>query len=201
MTCCGVATAMSQGSSRVPPSPSDQQVNTGTVPGLPLARVSSVVVGLGPPSADRLGMGRSRRSSPRPGEPVTWRRAAVVPRSPRPTGRGSWMLSCRKDAPPNGGAPVTGVSERQATLHRWALFNRPRQEPWRARCGESRTPGSGERPGETDREQSRHRAPGRLHRNRPFLTAAMQGLRVGPRRSGAVRGVSVQRQLDRPMPR
>ena len=52
------------------------------------------------------------------------------------------MLSCRKDAPPNGGAPVTGVSKRQATLHRWALLNRPRQEPWRARCGESRTPGS-----------------------------------------------------------
>ena len=37
---------------------------------------------------------------------------------------------------------VTGVSKRQATLHRWALLNRPRQEPWRARCGESRTPGS-----------------------------------------------------------
>ena len=35
------------------------------------------------------------------------------------------MLSCRKDAPPNGGAPVTGVSKRQATLHRWALFNTP----------------------------------------------------------------------------
>ncbi len=52
------------------------------------------------------------------------------------------MLSCRKDAPPNGGAPVTGVSKRQATLHRWALLNGPRQEPWRARCGESRTPGS-----------------------------------------------------------
>jgi len=29
-TCCGVATAMSQGSSRVPPPSSDQQVNTGT---------------------------------------------------------------------------------------------------------------------------------------------------------------------------
>jgi hypothetical protein len=33
--CCGVATAMSQGSSRVPPPSSDQQVNTGTVPGPP----------------------------------------------------------------------------------------------------------------------------------------------------------------------
>ena len=37
VTCCGVATAMSQGSSRVPPPPSDRQVNTGTVPGLPLS--------------------------------------------------------------------------------------------------------------------------------------------------------------------
>lgn len=73
---------------------------------------------------------------------ISWRRAAVVSRSPRPRGKGSWMLSCRKDAPPNGGAPVTGVSERQATLHRWAFLNRARQEPWRARCGESRTPGS-----------------------------------------------------------
>jgi hypothetical protein len=35
VTCCGVATAMSQGPSRVPPSSSDQQVNTGTTPGLP----------------------------------------------------------------------------------------------------------------------------------------------------------------------
>jgi len=36
VTCCGVATAMSQGPSRMPPSSSDQQVNTGTVLGLPL---------------------------------------------------------------------------------------------------------------------------------------------------------------------
>ena len=36
--------------------------------------------GLGTPSADRPGTGRSRRSSPRPGEPVTWRRTAVVSR-------------------------------------------------------------------------------------------------------------------------
>jgi hypothetical protein len=39
--------------------------------------------GLGTPSADRPGTGRSRRSSPRPGEPVTWRRAAVVSRRDR----------------------------------------------------------------------------------------------------------------------
>jgi hypothetical protein len=33
-----------------------------------------------------------------------------------------------------------------------------RQKPWSARCVERRTAGGGERPGETDREQSRHRA-------------------------------------------
>ncbi len=37
-------------------------------------------VGLGTSSAERPGVGRSRRSSPRPGEPVTWRRTAVVSR-------------------------------------------------------------------------------------------------------------------------
>ena len=142
MTCCGVATAMSQGSSRVPPPSSDQQVNTGTVPGLPLARVSSVVVGLGPPSTDRLGMGRSRRSSRRghdlprrPGEPVTGRRAAVVSRSIE-KGLEAVMP---KDATPNGDAPANEaasegwvgprrrVSEMQAKLHRWAVADPGRQ--------------------------------------------------------------------------
>ena len=45
--------------------------------------------GLGTPSADRSGTGRSRRSSPRPGEPVTWRRTAVVSRR-------DWRLQCRE---------------------------------------------------------------------------------------------------------
>jgi hypothetical protein len=45
--CCGVAVAMSQGSSRVPPPLSDQCVNTGTVPGLPLCCAAGVAVGLG----------------------------------------------------------------------------------------------------------------------------------------------------------
>jgi hypothetical protein len=90
VTCCGVATAMSQGPSRVPPPSSDQQVNTGTVPGLPgWPRGQRGRVGLGTPSADRPGTGRSRRSSPRPGEPVTWRRTAVVSRR-------DWRLQCRK---------------------------------------------------------------------------------------------------------
>ena len=88
VTCCGVATAMSQGSSRVPPSPSDRQVNTGTTFGLPGPSRPATCCGLSTPSADRLGVGRSRRSSRRrhdlpgrPGEPVTGRRAAVVSRS------------------------------------------------------------------------------------------------------------------------
>jgi len=35
VTCCGVATATSQGSSRMPPPSSDRQVNTGTTSGPP----------------------------------------------------------------------------------------------------------------------------------------------------------------------
>ena len=76
--------------------------------------------GLGPPSTDRAGAGRSRRSTPSRGEPGTWGRAAAVSR------REEAVMP--KDAPPNGGAPArTGrwgrvgrVSEMQAKLHRWA---------------------------------------------------------------------------------
>ena len=55
-------------------------VNMGTVPVLPPVRAPARTVGLGPPSADRAGTGRSRRSSPRPGKPATWRRAAAETR-------------------------------------------------------------------------------------------------------------------------
>ena len=41
-----------------------------------------------------------------------------------------------------------------------------RQEPWRARCGESRTPGSASGLGKRTEQQCRHRAPGRLNRRR-----------------------------------
>jgi hypothetical protein len=34
---------------------------------------------------------------------------------------------------------------------------------WRAGCSETGTSGSGGRPGETDRQQCQHRAPGRPH--------------------------------------
>src|SRR3990170_3002830 len=76
-------------------------------------------------------MGRSRCSSPRPGEPVTWRRTAVVSRSIEKR----LEAVMPKDAPPNGDAPTDHddqagdvpvgprrrVSEMQAKLHRWAV--------------------------------------------------------------------------------
>jgi len=37
---------------------------------------------------------------------------------------------------------------------------------WRAGCSETGTSGSGGRPGETDRQQCQHRAPGRPHWDR-----------------------------------
>jgi len=54
--CCGVAVAMPRGYSRMPTSLSDQSVNTGTFPVLPELRTRpACVVGLGPPSTDRIG--------------------------------------------------------------------------------------------------------------------------------------------------
>src|SRR3954451_16660672 len=98
---------MSQGSSRVPPPSSEQQVNTGTTPDPPGPSRPATRVGLGTPSADRPGVGRSRRSSrrshdlpSRPGEPVTGRRAAVVSRSIAK--RLETVMP--KDAPSNGDA-------------------------------------------------------------------------------------------------
>ncbi len=55
-------------------------VNTGTFPVLPVAVLPARIHGLGPPSTDRVGKGRSRRSTPGPGKPVTWGRAAAVTR-------------------------------------------------------------------------------------------------------------------------
>jgi hypothetical protein len=69
-----VATAMSQWQSRVPTSSSDQQVNHSAT--ALLARILRGA-GLGASSVDRLGVGRSRRSSPRSGKPATWQRATA----------------------------------------------------------------------------------------------------------------------------
>ncbi len=59
----------------------------GNHPWSPRSSRPATLLGLSTPSADRLGVGRSRRSSRRrhdlsrrPGEPVTGRRAAVVSR-------------------------------------------------------------------------------------------------------------------------
>src|SRR4029453_18884738 len=102
---------MSQGPSRMPPPSSDQQVNTGTSSGLPGASRPATCVGLGTPSADRPGMGRSRRSSRRshdlswgPGAPVTGRRAGGVSRSLGNEKKVEAVMP--KDAAPNGDAPT-----------------------------------------------------------------------------------------------
>ena len=47
-------------------------VNTGTALVLPDPAHPVRSFGLGSSSADRIGVGRSRRSTPRPGKPVTW---------------------------------------------------------------------------------------------------------------------------------
>src|SRR5918992_1782448 len=77
------------------------------------------VTGLGSPSADRIGVGRSRRSTASRGEPGTSGRAAAVARRKE--------AAMPQDAPPNGGArddvPVgswSRVAGMQAKLHRWA---------------------------------------------------------------------------------
>ncbi len=64
-------------------------------------------------SADRVGTGRSRRSSPRSGKPATWRRAAA----------GFWQKGAAipEDVGVNGPAPHARVREMQAKLHRWAV--------------------------------------------------------------------------------
>lgn len=81
-----------------------------------------------------------------------------------------------KDAPLNSGAPLeedpTGprqrVSGMQAKLHRWAVAqplghcNHLTAETVESPLRRETHGGFGERSGETDREQSRHRAPGLL---------------------------------------
>jgi hypothetical protein len=135
VTCCGVATAMSQGPSRVPPPPSDQQVNTGTTSGLPRG-----------PRSQR---GRSGWAHRRP-TGQGWGGAAVVVagvttchggRESRSQGEGrQWFREelggcnaercgtewCRPVGAndPTSDMPVGSrrrVSEMQANLHSWAV--------------------------------------------------------------------------------
>lgn len=92
MKCCGLAVAMPQGQQQGSSFVERATVNMGTVPVLTLMSAASGLSGLGPSSADRVGTGRSRRSTARPGEPVTSGRAAAGPRregrcdAERPTG-------------------------------------------------------------------------------------------------------------------
>ena len=83
------------------------------------ARTAGAAVRLGPPSTDRDGTGRSRRSSPRPGKPVTWPRAAA-----RSAGKGR---QCPKDTEVNtsvvrldGEEAESRVWRMQTKLHQWA---------------------------------------------------------------------------------
>src|SRR4051812_15430786 len=55
-------------------------VNVGTVPVLTPFRATGTARGLGSPLTDRVGTGRSRRSTPSRGEPGTWERAAAETR-------------------------------------------------------------------------------------------------------------------------
>jgi hypothetical protein len=59
-------------------------VNTGTVAGPPCRALPVLWSGLGSSSADRLAAGRSCRSTPRSGKPITWGRATA--------GGDSWLL-------------------------------------------------------------------------------------------------------------
>lgn len=62
----GDATGTELGSSSI----KRASVNVGTVTSLALGHASSVANRLGPSSTDRVGTGRSRRSTPSRGEPV-----------------------------------------------------------------------------------------------------------------------------------
>src|SRR5215218_1595675 len=107
-------------------------VNVGTVLGPPSPAGCPGRWRAGPPSAVGRRTGRSRRSSPRSGEPATrpssggaWRRAAA---SPQP---GSWharRTPVKTDAPwptaEQAGARVLGI---QTKLHRWATDEQARR--------------------------------------------------------------------------
>ncbi len=86
---CGVTVAMPPGQSRTTYCDEWSAVNVGTVPVPPTAVLPARMGWLGPPSADRAGTGRSRRSTRSRGEPGTGGRAAAVTRRDR-------RLQCRK---------------------------------------------------------------------------------------------------------
>ena len=73
MKVCGVAVAMPQGYSWAPNSSIGSCVNVGTIRGVPRLPAGQRGTGrVGALPTDGRGVGRSRRSSPSAGKPVTW---------------------------------------------------------------------------------------------------------------------------------
>src|SRR3954468_1938424 len=129
MKCCGVVVARPPGNSWAPIPSNGQVVNVGTTAGLSRCPTCQVGAGWAPRqpiaagargqlSADLAGVGRSRRSSPRPGKPVTWPRAAASSQCRH------WKV---RRPPVNTGAPTfdpatarARVLRIQTKLHQWA---------------------------------------------------------------------------------
>lgn len=88
-------------------------VNTGTVPNLAPPPVSNRLPGLGASTADRLGTGRSRRSTPRPGKPAAWGRAAAVSRREGRCNAGRRPAEWRSPGP---SGPGTGDADQASPL-------------------------------------------------------------------------------------
>jgi hypothetical protein len=88
-------------------------VNTGTVPNLALSPASSRPTGLSASTADRSGAGRSRRSTPRPGEPAAWGRAAAVSRREGRCNAGRRPAEWRSSGP---SGPGTGDADQASPL-------------------------------------------------------------------------------------
>src|SRR3972149_7518119 len=74
-------------------------------------------------SADTPGAWRSRRSTPRPGKPVTWGRAAAGSRHAMPFGRAGVNTSAPLDAK----AAEERVLGWQTKLHRWTTQGKERR--------------------------------------------------------------------------
>ncbi len=118
----------------------------GTIPGRPLPG-QPARRWAGPLPTQGRGMGRRTRSSPSGGKLRTWRRGPVSQQ--RKSGRsGGYVGEYRRSGnrPLSGG--TTGTEDpNQAVPGVWQTTGRPTWGLRRARCGESRTAGSGSGPG------------------------------------------------------
>src|SRR5215208_5384165 len=87
-------------------------------------------------------MGRRTRSSPSGGKLRTWRRG--------PVSRQRTSMEGQEVASVNTGDPAAALTERRVLKIQTTLYQGPVRPTWdlrRARCGESRTAGSGSGPG------------------------------------------------------